>query len=271
MYVCMHASCMYVCMYVCMYFYLSYVRTQFTKHNTHTHKIISPLSRYIHVKKDWRTCSKTSISYACTVAPVYHWSNLWPLVFINIYMIVAHFWPLLCSTLLNHTWVVQGVFTHGGSLYKVCTHYSTVATSAHFFARDWLDRSWASWQLQCTGCGSACGNFTSASGKISDGSGSADYASNANCEWIIAPTGGGTIVMSFVVKTQKDADIVRVMQCASFDCTSTQQLALLSGTYSGPQAIQGSGIIKVTFTSDASVQQDGFEASWNIVRLAHSV
>ena len=39
----------------------------------------------------------------------------------------------------------------------------------------------------CTGCVSGCGVINTASGNITDGSGLASYADNANCEWMLAP------------------------------------------------------------------------------------
>jgi hypothetical protein len=66
--------------------------------------------------------------------------------------------------------------------------------------------------------------------------------------------------------TQPRNDIVRVLQCTNVSCSEPQQLAELSGTYVDVQAVTSTtGFIKVVFTSDESVNYDGFNATWGSV------
>ena len=122
--------------------------------------------------------------------------------------------------------------------------------------------------LQCTGCGSACGVLTNAIGTLHDGSGAASYSNSANCEWLIAPAYATRIMLRFTeFSTQPTADPVRVFQCTDIYCTQQQQLAELSGTYPVTQsATSNTGFIKVAFTSDSASSFDGFAASWTSVR-----
>jgi hypothetical protein len=102
-----------------------------------------------------------------------------------------------------------------------------------------------------------------------DGSGVSNYLSNANCTWIIAPPAVLAISIRFTeLSTQLNKDFVRVFQCSDVACTQQQLLAELSGVYTMPQDVTSStGYMKVVFTSDSSVNYDGFNASWNSVCL----
>jgi hypothetical protein len=120
------------------------------------------------------------------------------------------------------------------------------------------------------GCGSGCGLLTDASGTFSDGSGSANYTNGANCEWVIAPASGASLItiMFTNFSTQPLNDVVRVFQCSDMQCSQQQQLAELSGTYTDVQSITSTtGYMKVVFTSDNNITQSGFTASWNSVRM----
>jgi hypothetical protein len=121
----------------------------------------------------------------------------------------------------------------------------------------------------CTGCQAACGLLIAQNGTLSDGSGSSNYQSNANCEWMIAPPAASIIILSFSeMSTQAGIDVIRVFQCTQISCTQQELLAELSGLYSTPQTVTAtSGYMKVVFTSDGSANYDGFNASWTSVRL----
>jgi hypothetical protein len=116
----------------------------------------------------------------------------------------------------------------------------------------------------CTGCTSACGLLVSKTGAFSDGSGSSNYPSNANCTWMLAPPAASVISITFTeFSTQPGKDLVRVFQCTDVGCSEQQLLAELSGTYLTTQNVtSASGYMKVVFTSDGSVNYDGFTASW---------
>ena len=121
--------------------------------------------------------------------------------------------------------------------------------------------------MKCTtGCRS-CGDLT-----IVDYFGvgfRTNYSNDADCEWIVAPSTSGLrfLVFQSNFNTQKDKDVVRVVQCTALDCTSPQDLAVLSGTFSTTRIVPlGSGFAKVTFTSDSSEQGTGFKAVLRSVR-----
>ena len=110
---------------------------------------------------------------------------------------------------------------------------------------------------------------TGSTGILTDGSGTSDYGNNADCGWLIAPTGATQIALRFKdFNTQKGVDVVRVTQCATLDCANGQELAALSGTYSTPQLVVSStSFMKVAFTSDGSITRSGFSALWTSVGL----
>jgi hypothetical protein len=121
------------------------------------------------------------------------------------------------------------------------------------------------------GCGSACSLHNDATGIFSDGSESANYPDNANCEWMIAPYNAMHIELSFTeFSTQPHKDVVRVFQCTDIHCLDQQQLAELSGTYLTVQTVtSATGYVKVVFISDDTVTYDGFTASWSMVSCVY--
>ena len=106
------------------------------------------------------------------------------------------------------------------------------------------------------------GSFTEPSGTFSDGSEEEDYASDANCRWVIAPENASWVRLSFNEFDISDEDIVNV-----YKGTSTSNLTLV-GTYSNatppPSSITNStgGVMKVDFKSDCYLQNAGFSAEW---------
>jgi hypothetical protein len=114
-------------------------------------------------------------------------------------------------------------------------------------------------------CNTFCGLLTSHDGTLSQKSGS----NNSSCTWMIAPLGALAISIRFTeLSTQLNKDFVRVFQCSDVACSQQQLLAELSGMYTTPQDVTSStGYMKVVFTSDSSVNYDGFTASWTTVSL----
>jgi hypothetical protein len=119
----------------------------------------------------------------------------------------------------------------------------------------------------CTGCGPGCGLSILQSGILTTVSGGSGYANNASCTWMLAPPAASVISITFTeFSTQPGKDLVRVFQCTDIGCSEQQLLAELSGTYSSAQAVTSTtGYMKVEFTSDGSVNYDGFIATWMIV------
>ena len=102
--------------------------------------------------------------------------------------------------------------------------------------------------------------LTATSGSIEDGSGpKANYNANTNCSWLIQPSVPvDYIQLSFIyIDTETGNDVITV-----YEGTTTSDPVL--GTYSGttlPSMIQtNEQSLLVTFTSNASVQDNGFLA-----------
>jgi hypothetical protein len=104
-------------------------------------------------------------------------------------------------------------------------------------------------------------------GTLSDGSGSANYPSNASCEWMIASSNASLITLHFTqFSMQLYKDVVKVFECMDALCLQQQQLAELSGTYSAlPVVTSTTSFVKVVFTSDDASEFDGFKATWSMV------
>ncbi len=131
---------------------------------------------------------------------------------------------------------------------------------------------WCLWQcallqasLICTGCRGACLVFSSEwSGSFTDGSGVSNYPNNANCQWMIIKHAGISITITFTqFSTELGFDFVRVFSCSSSSCASPSELASLHGSLSVPQRFTSStGFMLVTFTTDGSITNSGWRASW---------
>jgi hypothetical protein len=105
--------------------------------------------------------------------------------------------------------------------------------------------------------------LNSLSGTISDGSG--DYLNDQDCSWLIQPSGGGTITINFTsFNTESGYDYVRV-----YDGSSST--ASIIGDFSGsslPASISSTGNrLFITFTSDGSVTESGFELNYSSCTL----
>lgn len=102
--------------------------------------------------------------------------------------------------------------------------------------------------------------LTANSGSFSDGSGTSNYLDNTNCTWLIQPTNGQNIVLSFTsFDTENNFDFVTI-----FDGPNTTSPIL--GNYSGngiPASVTSTGpSMFVRFTSDNSVVRQGWDASY---------
>ena len=117
-----------------------------------------------------------------------------------------------------------------------------------------------------------CPSTAGASGSITDGPG--QYDDDASCAWVISNEEAGSISISFSsFSTEKGYDSVRLDSCESssdqVSCESSIELARLTGTSTGqvPPSVVGTwtsttGHLRVTFTSDGSVREDGFVGEW---------
>jgi hypothetical protein len=99
-----------------------------------------------------------------------------------------------------------------------------------------------------------------ATGTISDGIG--PYNANMNCEWIIDVSG---VELSFsAFSTESGYDFVTV-----YDGSLSQEIGRFSGT-AIPSEVMSSGSLRVVFTSDGSVEDLGFTASYTVRSLPAS-
>jgi pimeloyl-ACP methyl ester carboxylesterase/PKD repeat protein len=103
-------------------------------------------------------------------------------------------------------------------------------------------------------------NLTAPSGNFSEGSGSSNYSNNANCSWLINPSGASSITLSFSnFNTELVNDKVNV-----YDGSSNS--AALIGSFSGnviPSNITSSGgVMFVEFISNTVLNASGWSASY---------
>jgi Zn-dependent metalloprotease len=103
--------------------------------------------------------------------------------------------------------------------------------------------------------------LTASSDVFSDGSGSADYQDNADCSWLIQPTGASQVTLTFTnFNTELNYDSVKV-----YDGVNANAALLLewTGSSTPPSAITSTtGAMFIRFTSDGSQTDAGWEASY---------
>lgn len=115
-------------------------------------------------------------------------------------------------------------------------------------------------QSPCPGSTQCAGrvNMTNLTDTLTDGSDSADYTHNADCEWLIEPVNARMIELAFLsFDTEEGFDFVRVYG-------GNSSAAPLLGEFSGsslPDTVRvvGSAMF-VSFTSDNNTSGDGFQA-----------
>ena len=135
--------------------------------------------------------------------------------------------------------------------------YVTFQTNSSVTAPGWKLRFTAKRNTTCTSA-----SFEEPSGTFTDGSEEDEYASDANCRWIIAPTNASWVRLNFNEFDISDEDFVNV-----YKGTSTSNLTLI-GTYNNatppPSSITNTngGMMKVEFRSDCYIQRSGFSAEW---------
>lgn len=101
--------------------------------------------------------------------------------------------------------------------------------------------------------------LTALQGTITDGSGSANYLNDLNCEWIIAPERAASITLSFQsFALEDDFDFLLIFDSK----TATTPIASLTGS-TIPQAITiESGEVVLKFETDESFQQSGWTLNY---------
>lgn len=103
--------------------------------------------------------------------------------------------------------------------------------------------------------------LTDVSGTISDGSGSANYMSNSECEWLIVPPGATSITIDFTsFDTEMDYDSLVVYSSIYADPMYAQ--LVWSGSTLPPTYTINGGAALIKFYSDASVEANGWELNY---------
>ncbi|MBI2969081.1 MAG: Ig-like domain-containing protein [Bacteroidetes bacterium] len=115
------------------------------------------------------------------------------------------------------------------------------------------------------GC-SGLTTLTTPTGSFDDGSGASEYLVNTNCEWLIQPVAVSNIALHFTAfNTESGYDFVKV-----YDGTSSggSLLGSFSGNTLPPVVTATSGAMFVQFTSDGSVNADGWAAYYDTTYVA---
>jgi hypothetical protein len=86
------------------------------------------------------------------------------------------------------------------------------------------------------------------------------------CTYLYIQGTGYQITISFTqFVTELNYDYVYIFSCTSSLCDSTTQLASFSGAFSPPSVTSTTGFMYVRFTTDSSVINSGWSASWTSV------
>ena len=119
---------------------------------------------------------------------------------------------------------------------------------------------WSATYAPGTSGGCVNETFTTATGTVTDGSGSSNYGNNMTCSKLIQPSGGGIIALTFTsFATEAGYDFVRVYDGAT---TSSTLLGAFSGSSLPPVLTSSGGSMLITFTTDASVAAAGWSATY---------
>lgn len=110
--------------------------------------------------------------------------------------------------------------------------------------------------------------LTSPSRTFGDGSGYSKYWNNTQCDWLIQPADADQIILNFTeFRTESGVDILTVYDGAN---TSGQVLGVFSGNNLPSTLIANSGSMFLTFTSNSTIQDFGWEASYQTITLGLS-
>lgn len=102
--------------------------------------------------------------------------------------------------------------------------------------------------------------LTASLASFDDGSGINDYSSNADCFWLIQPTGATSVQLTFTAfDTETGYDLVDVYDG---NTVSAPSLGSFSGSNLPPVINSTGGSILIHFTTDSSVEQSGWGASY---------
>ena len=104
-------------------------------------------------------------------------------------------------------------------------------------------------------------NITSTSGKITDGSGAADYGNNLDCSWLIAPPGANQITLDFTeFDTEAEFDTVFVYDGAS---ENDEVIMTWWGNTLPSQITSSGGALLIRFVTDENTTASGWSANYS--------
>jgi hypothetical protein len=102
--------------------------------------------------------------------------------------------------------------------------------------------------------------YTSISGNLDDGSSFNNYQNNKSCQWLINPSTGTDVVLTFSeFNTELNNDVVKIYNGST---TSSPLIATISGNNNPGMIIANSGQMLITFTTNGSITKSGWKASW---------
>ncbi len=93
-----------------------------------------------------------------------------------------------------------------------------------------------------------------------------NYGNSEDMEGIVAPSGAASVTLTFsAFDTELAFDKLSVLSCATSDCSQTA--VLLDAHYGSvvPSPVTSStGVMLITWHSDASSTRSGWSATWNV-------
>ncbi len=114
---------------------------------------------------------------------------------------------------------------------------------------------------ECTGglC-SGLVSLSSASGTLTDGSGSSTYSNGMSCAWQVSVPGATSIALDFsAFELEGCCDYVTIYEGTS---SSGRQIGRFNGTSLPPRVVALGADMHVTFTTDGSITRQGFTAAY---------
>ncbi|WP_296685827.1 CUB domain-containing protein [Flavobacterium sp.] len=109
-------------------------------------------------------------------------------------------------------------------------------------------------------CNGTATILTTATGTLSDGSGTDKYANNSNCAWLIQPTNAKTVTLNFTAfDTELNYDGVIIYDGSN---NTAPILGKFTGTTLPPAVTSTTGSMYIEFLSDEALRSNGWSANY---------
>jgi len=162
---------------------------------------------------------------------------------------------------INESATLLGRFT-GSTIPSAIT-----STGGSLFVKFYSDNelNYSGWSgyytsTQAPYCNGVATTLTTATGTLSDGSGTDKYANNSNCAWLIQPTNAKTITLNFTAfDTELNYDGVIVYDGSN---NTAPVLGRFSGTTLPPAVTSTTGSMYIEFLSDEALRSNGWTANY---------